>query len=56
MKRVMKIGIDARFYGLKHAGLGRYVKNLITELEKIDFENQYVVFIFLKEKISLKLF
>src|SRR3989339_50049 len=45
MKRVMKIGIDARFYGLKHAGLGRYVKNLITELEKIDFENQYVVFL-----------
>lgn len=41
----MKIGIDARFYN--EAGPGRYVKNLISELEKIDHENSY--FIFLKE-------
>ncbi len=43
----MKIGIDARFYGIKNKGLGRYTQKLIEELEKIDFENQY--FIFLKK-------
>lgn len=39
----MKIGIDARFYGL--AGPGRYVSNLINELEQIDKENDYVIFV-----------
>lgn len=39
----MIIGIDARFYG--EAGPGRYVKNLLLELEKIDDENRYVVFL-----------
>jgi glycosyltransferase involved in cell wall biosynthesis len=39
----MKIGIDARFYGI--AGPGRYVSNLISELEKIDTKNQYVIFL-----------
>lgn len=40
----MKIGIDARFYGTKHTGIGRYVQNLILNLAKIDKKNQYVVF------------
>ena len=39
----MKIGIDARFYGV--AGPGRYVSNLISELEKIDTKNQYTIFL-----------
>ncbi|PIZ42109.1 hypothetical protein CO015_03120 [candidate division WWE3 bacterium CG_4_8_14_3_um_filter_42_11] len=39
----MKIGIEARFYGLQYAGLGRYVKNLIAELEQVDFENTYFI-------------
>lgn len=39
----MKIGIDARFYGV--AGPGRYVSNLITELEKIDTKNEYIIFV-----------
>ncbi len=30
----MKIAIDARMYGLEHAGIGRYVMNLIHEIEK----------------------
>lgn len=30
----MRIGIDARMYGLKHAGIGRYVENLVKELGK----------------------
>lgn len=38
----MKIGIDARLYG--NSGIGRYIKNLILELEKIDTSNDYVIF------------
>ena len=30
----MKIGIDCRMYGLKHAGIGRYVESLVAELVK----------------------
>jgi glycosyltransferase involved in cell wall biosynthesis len=44
----MKIGIDARFFGAKDKGPGKYTENLIKELEKIDFKNQY--FIFLRKK------
>jgi len=43
----MNIGIDARFYGTKNKGLGRYIQKLIENLEKIDNNNQY--FIFLKK-------
>ena len=39
----MKILIDARFYGLEHAGLGRYAINLIKELSKIDRKNTYAI-------------
>lgn len=42
----MKIGIDARFYGI--TGIGRYAQNLIRELEKIDQKNEYVVFLWKK--------
>lgn len=41
----MKIGIDARFFGPIGKGLGRYTQKLIEELEKVDFENQYYIFI-----------
>ena len=41
----MKIGIDARFFGSIGKGLGRYTQKLIENLEKIDNENQYVVFL-----------
>ena len=36
----MKIGIDARFYA--EAGPGRYVKNIIEHLEKINQINEYI--------------
>lgn len=39
----MKIGIDARFYG--EAGPGRYVSQLLKNLEKIDSVNDYVVYL-----------
>jgi glycosyltransferase involved in cell wall biosynthesis len=43
----MKIGIDARFYGPKvgGGGLGRYVEQLVTQLQQIDTENRYVLFL-----------
>ncbi|MFA5047713.1 MAG: glycosyltransferase family 1 protein [Patescibacteria group bacterium] len=47
----MKIGIDARLYGTKHRGIGRYSQKLIEFLEKIDQENQYVIFM---QKDSIK--
>jgi glycosyltransferase involved in cell wall biosynthesis len=40
----MKIVIDARFFGTE-TGIGRYVKELVENLERIDFKNQYVVFL-----------
>ncbi|MBU1131398.1 glycosyltransferase family 4 protein [Patescibacteria group bacterium] len=41
----MKIGIDARLYGTKHRGLGRYVQKLVDGVAKADDNNQYVVFL-----------
>ncbi|MBU0649106.1 glycosyltransferase family 4 protein [Patescibacteria group bacterium] len=43
----MKIGIDARLFGPKTAGggLGRYIQQLITHLQKLDHENEYVLFL-----------
>jgi len=42
---IMRIGIDARFLGPKGKGLGRYTQKLIENLEKIDSQNQYVIFL-----------
>lgn len=41
----MKIGIDARLYGPKQGGLGRYLQQLIAGLEKNDQNNDYVIFL-----------
>jgi len=41
----MKIGIDARLYGTRHGGIGRYTEQLLKHLEKADTQNQYVVFL-----------
>ena len=39
----MKILIDARLFGPSHTGNGRYTKELIENLAKIDSENNYVI-------------
>ena len=39
----MKIGIDARL--IHETGVGRYIRNLIRELIRIDKKNTYVVFV-----------
>jgi len=41
----MRIGIDARLWGPYGRGVGRYVENLIKNLEKIDRKNEYVIFL-----------
>ena len=43
----MRIGIDARFYGPRvgGGGIGRYVAELVTNLQKLDQENEYVIFL-----------
>ena len=43
MNKPNRIGIDARFYGA--AGPGRYAKNIISHLEKIDPVNEYIIFL-----------
>lgn len=40
----MRIGIDARYWGTKDTGIGRYVQNLVLSLAKIDKTNNYIVF------------
>ena len=39
----MKIGIDARLYS--QAGIGRYIRNILLALVKIDQNNNYVVYL-----------
>jgi glycosyltransferase involved in cell wall biosynthesis len=41
----MRIGIDARFYGIIGAGIGRYLAKLIEQLEEIDEQNEYFIFL-----------
>jgi glycosyltransferase involved in cell wall biosynthesis len=41
----MRIGIDARFFGSIGKGLGRYTQKLIENLEIIDQENHYFIFL-----------
>ncbi len=40
----MTIGIDARLWGLTHAGIGRYVLNLVVNLLQAESDNHYVLF------------
>lgn len=41
----MKIGIDARFVGPEGTGLGKYTEKLVENLQKIDTQNDYVIFL-----------
>lgn len=42
----MRIGIDARMFGAKTGGgIGRYVEQLVSGLQEIDTQNQYVIFL-----------
>lgn len=50
----MKILIDARLYGPKHTGNGRYTENLVTNLIKIDTNNKYILFLRKEDFENLK--
>lgn len=41
----MRIGIDARLAGLKHAGIGRYIEELLRSIVRTDTQHQWVVFL-----------
>ncbi|MCL5783785.1 MAG: glycosyltransferase family 4 protein [Patescibacteria group bacterium] len=43
----MKIVIDARFWA--ESGIGRYIRNLINNLEQLDKENTYVILLLKKD-------
>ena len=48
----MRIGIDARLWN--ESGVGRYIRNLVKWLGKIDKENEYVLFLRKKEFLELQ--
>lgn len=50
-----KILIDGRFYGLEHAGIGRYVIELVSNLATIPSELEYYLFLHKKYFNKLKL-
>lgn len=41
----MRIGIDARMLGAYHAGIGRYIEQLVLHLQTLDSTNEYVLFL-----------
>lgn len=48
----MRIGIDARFY--QESGVGRYLRNLIFNLQTIDQKNEYFIFFLPKDYDEFK--
>lgn len=48
----MRIGIDARLYN--QTGVGRYIRNIISQLESIDNVNEYYVYLRKSEFRALK--
>jgi glycosyltransferase involved in cell wall biosynthesis len=43
----MKIGIDCRLWN--ETGVGRYIRNLVDQLQKLDKKNEYVLFVLSKD-------
>ncbi|OIO19768.1 MAG: hypothetical protein AUJ37_01830 [Candidatus Magasanikbacteria bacterium CG1_02_41_34] len=41
----MRIGLDARMYGPRHSGIGRYVEQLVAHLCLIPGDHEFVVFL-----------
>ncbi len=49
----MKIGIDGRL--IEETGVGRYIRNLVSELGTLDLQNRYILFLRKKSFNALKL-
>jgi len=47
----MKIGIDCRLAGAQHAGIGRYIQNLITRVPGLAPEINFTLFFFSQKQI-----
>ena len=39
----MRVVIDARLYGPKDTGIGRYTQKLVENLAKVDRKNDYII-------------
>src|SRR5205085_9004153 len=48
----MRIGIDARLWN--ETGVGRYIRNLVSELHKLEIEHEIVLFIKANDFESIK--
>ena len=48
----MKIGIDVRLWS--ETGVGRYIRNLTSELSKLDKENEYILFACSKDEKNIR--
>lgn len=48
----MRVGIDARLWA--QTGVGRYIRNLVSNLQKIDDKNDYVLFARSQDQESIK--
>jgi glycosyltransferase involved in cell wall biosynthesis len=48
----MRIGIDGRLW--LQSGIGRYIRNLVGELQKLDKENEYFIFLLPEDLTKLK--
>lgn len=46
----MRIGIDGRFWN--ESGVGRYIRNLVRELNKLDEEDEFVLFVYKESGIK----
>lgn len=49
----MRIGIDARLWN--ETGIGRYIRNIVRELQKLDKKNDYILFALSKDIPSITL-
>ncbi len=48
----MRIGIDARLW--RETGVGRYIRNLVKQLQVIDHVNEYVLFVLSKDATAVQ--
>jgi len=51
MEKVKIIGIDCRM--IKESGIGRYIENLVINLNEIDSQNRYILFVLDKDNFNL---
>ena len=51
---LMKIVIDARMYGLEHAGIGRYIANLVREIKNLKLKIKNLEITLLVRRKNLK--